>query len=76
MNEENSLMGLNSRNVRKSHLGPMGYFRTYNKHDVLYTHTHTHIHTYIYTYIYVFVFIDKNEYQGSNNNFILETSYL
>lgn len=64
MNEENSLMGLNSRNVRKSHLGTMGYFRTYNKDDVL------------YTYIYVFVFIDKNEYQGSNNNFILETSYL
>lgn len=59
-------MCLNSRNVRKSQLGTMGYFRTYNKHDVLYTHT----------YIYVFVFIDKSEYQGVNNNFILEISHI
>ena len=49
MNEENSLMGLNSRNVRKSHLRTMGYFRTYNKHDVLYIHTHTHIYMFLYS---------------------------
>lgn len=31
---------------------------------------------YIHTYIYVFVFIDKSEYQGADNKFILEISHI